>query len=326
MSDHSMQNGDAKILQRLDQIFTDIATLLDYLGRLNNGRLQAHFDDTRSAVTEAVQFRAVPPCRSYAGFLARLAWLGTAVRMGQWPAKPMPQQASTIPPPADAQPGAPPMPSGADQSLDDIPFLVWSRDFLAAVAAPATVESIEVTRAYVQARTRHRNPRRAWQWVRRDRADAPVAVDATAGTDTHSSTITAPRPGDERLGRVLLGERLAHSVGWLEGIAITAVLAALLASTYALSGQSILNQQQSEAANYAKLNQDIETILKDSASSIPTADRIQTISTACDGSTPAVRAIVANVGMSVPATDCHVRFQGLRTQFPFRALGSRRRR
>lgn len=93
MNDHSASDSNANILHRLGEILADIKTLLDYLGRLDNGRLQAHFDDTRSTATETVAICAVPPCRTYAGFLTRLGFLGSAIRRGQWPPT-EPQQSS----------------------------------------------------------------------------------------------------------------------------------------------------------------------------------------------------------------------------------------
>ena len=275
MSDVPEPDANATVIQRLGDILTDIKTLLDYLGRLDNGRLQAHFDDTRAAVTEAVQFRAVPPCRTYAAFLARLAWLGTSITMGHWPAAPMPDSsiAAAMPP---ATPGAQGRPNEVTEPLGDIPFLVWSRDFLAAVAAPATVESIEVTRAYVQTRIRHSYSSRIWRlW-------ATPALSSDALDKRLTDRPVAPPASDaQRTGRLLHGAMLATAVRWLEAKALIATVAALIVSTYALSGQTILDQKQTVAASYTKLSQDIETIIESLIPLQPTADGSLAIPASC---------------------------------------------
>ncbi len=246
MSDHSASDSNANILHRLGEILADIKTLLDYLGRLDNGRLQAHFDDTRSTATETVALRAVPPCRTYAGFLTRLGLLGSAIRRGQWPPT-EPQQSS---------PDSASTPHGNDKPLDDIPFLIWSRDFLASVASPATVETIEITRAYVEARARHR----IWLWLKR-RIPARTAAVHGGSAGSHlppAGTHFRHRPDSEQAGRILHGARLATLVVVVESLALLATFVALIASTYVLSGQTILSQKQTAASSYATLKQQIE--------------------------------------------------------------------
>lgn len=266
MSDIPIPDANATVIQRLGDILTDIKTLLDYLGRLDNGRLQAHFDDTRAAVTEAVQFRAVPPCRTYAAFLARLAWLGTSITMGRWPADPMPDSsiAAAMPP---ATPGAQGRQNEVTEPLGDIPFLVWSRDFLAAVAAPATVESIEVTRAYVQ--TRIRRSHSGWIWRRRGK---PSVSRGDIGKPLTAPPAALAISDAQRTGRLLHGAMLATAVRWLEAKALIATVAALIVSTYALSGQTILDQKQTVAASYTRLSQDIEAIIESMIPIEPTVD------------------------------------------------------
>ncbi len=275
MSDAPEPDANATVIQRLGDILTDIKTLLDYLGRLDNGRLQAHFDDTRAAVTEAVQFRAVPPCRTYAAFLARLAWLGTSITMGRWPADPMPDS-STIAAAPPSTPGAQGGQSQVTEPLGDIPFLVWSRDFLAAVAAPATVESIEVTRAYVQTRIHHSHSSRIWRpWSK------PELPPGGIGRGSTVPPVAQPISDAQRTGRLLHGAMLARAVRWLEAKALIATVAALIVSTYALSGQTILDQKQTVAANYASLSQGIETIIESMIPVQPMADASLAIPASC---------------------------------------------
>jgi hypothetical protein len=294
MSEHSEPSAEAKLLHRLDEFLTDIGTLLDYLSRLDNGRLQAHFDDTRSAVTAAVQFRAQPPCKSYAGFLARLTYLATKIRREQWSFDSVVEPSGAPPMPPGPTPGATPgatmkrsdagarqapardgvppaapggaiaVPPNGERRLDDLSFLIWSRDFLAAVAAPATVESIEITRAFVQARIHGGMLRRAGQWLRRLLPEAPTSRARTAATAGDAGE-TGADLSVERADRKVFGRMLSATVGWLEISAVLAVCAALGASTYALSGHSLLDQQKSALASYGKLDYDIEAIVASAA-------------------------------------------------------------
>lgn len=294
MSDHPASDSKANILQRLGEIITDIKTLLDYLSRLDHGLLQAHFDDTRSAGSQTVQLRAVPPCHTYADFLTRLAWLGTSISKDQWPPDPMPQSSATLRTPA-GQAGATAIQPPVDAPLDDIPFLIWSRDFLASVASPATVETIEITRAYVEARARHR----IWRWLKR-RLKVPTAAGYGGGRHASPPHTGAARKSDsERAGRTLHGGRLATSVSIVEVLALVATFVALIASTYVLSGQSILTLNQTEAANYATVKQQIEAV----AEGLPLSDRriaVDPISL-CQQTMAPASTIFAAMGTMVPA-------------------------
>jgi len=101
-----------------------IFVLLNHLQRQSDNRLQAQFDDTHLPEVRPVRL-ATPPCASYADFQTRL----TRIR----------------------ETGVSATPSGKPE-IDDLTFLRWSKDFLSAVAAPATVESISITREYMRAR------------------------------------------------------------------------------------------------------------------------------------------------------------------------------
>ena len=110
-----------------ERLIEHIFVLLNYLQRQSDNRLQAHFDDTRLADARPLRL-ASPPCASYADFQSRL----TRIK----------------------ETGISTTPSG-DPKVDDLTFLRWSKDFLAAVAAPATVETISITREYMRARAEH---------------------------------------------------------------------------------------------------------------------------------------------------------------------------
>jgi len=116
----------------------DVWVLLDFLGRQADSRLQAQFEDTRIGLATPSCKLAAPPCRTYRHFLKRVMSISDTLS-GSDPAAPA--QSPTA--------GSPPE---GDEGMEDLDFLYFTRDFLAAVAAPATVHTIGVTRAYINAR------------------------------------------------------------------------------------------------------------------------------------------------------------------------------
>lgn len=217
----------SELRDRLKALLSDVKVLLAYLGQLADPILQAHFEDTRKNLTEIVRLRSTPPCRTYHHFLARLSEIGVAVIEG----KSIDDIQTLRPPNAPPAPGATPAAPEGDETQDGISFLYWSRDFLASVAAPATIESIAITRAYIEARTRGR-------WVR-------------------------------RLGHILLGNGFVHGrepltraqevalslsgkVGRLELWSLGVLLVTLGISVFALAGRTAVQQQQAAAAVYGK--------------------------------------------------------------------------
>ncbi len=210
------------------RLIRDISTLLEFLGQRADSRLQAHFDDTRADLTAPVRKLAVPPCRSYRHFLNRLI----AIEAGK-PASP--QAAKQL---------------EGDAKLDDLAFLYFSRDFLAAVAAPATVDTIRVTGAYIRAR-RHSLTwrlshalRRCWQrWRRGDGTSLPGSAqedEATAGAN-----------------------RLAFRVVLIEYFAVVLTAATLAISAYAFSGHIILESQRRILSDYDAISRDRVTLIKE---------------------------------------------------------------
>jgi hypothetical protein len=119
----------------INRALQDISLILGFLGTLPEGRLLSFFDDTQSKISASAARTTLPPCASYSEFLNRLAEISSAFQTGQRP--------TTPPPGPDGR--APLGPEG---------FVYWSRDFLAAVAAPATAESIRLTHDYVVRRAR----------------------------------------------------------------------------------------------------------------------------------------------------------------------------
>ena len=57
MTENPVPQPRKEIKDKLGRTLTDIAILLEYLGQLSDGRLQAHFEDTRHTITEVVPRR-----------------------------------------------------------------------------------------------------------------------------------------------------------------------------------------------------------------------------------------------------------------------------
>src|SRR5262249_25689176 len=116
----------------------DIWLLLDYLDRSPDSRLLAQFDDTRANLALASPVLAKPPCQNYRDFLCRLTAIEKRTHK---------KAAESRETHAQGQ-------SNGDPDLDDLWFLRWSRNFLAIVVTPATLDSIRTTREFIQERAR----------------------------------------------------------------------------------------------------------------------------------------------------------------------------
>jgi hypothetical protein len=199
MSDEKQQDDyDRK------QLLRHIFVLLDYLERQSDNRLQAQFDDTRQKLSLTTPKVALAPCDKYDEFFIRLAQLRT---------KPE-----------------------ASVTADDEQFLRVSRDFLAVVAHPATVETICITREYIN--TRNTYGLRGWYIGRRQRGGSmrrpgSAAVDDEGFKDSARS--------------------LASIVGWAEGLAIVTTFVALFFSAHAMVGRLIINQERDALTKYQEL-------------------------------------------------------------------------
>jgi len=213
--------------KQLSETFSDAMLLLEFLGQRADSRLQAHFDDTRPDLASPMQKLATPPCKSYKKFLNRLVSIGHNLSAEATTGQGKRSRADT----------------NRGDDLSDTAFLSFSRDFLAAVAAPATVNSIRVTRAYVDARRQS-----IWRWL----------AFWTKGSPSRSDNLV-----------VIGARRLATRVVWIENIAITLTAFTLLASAYAFSGQMILDNRQKISDNYDQIGRDMGALVKD----LPVAER-----------------------------------------------------
>jgi len=127
-------------------------------------------------------------------------------------------------------------PSG-DRKIDDLTFLRWSKDFLAAVAATATAESISITREYMRVRTEH--GLKSWgEWWQSLRAPASVRR-ARALTSDWSFQDTA--------------HRLARQLPWLERWTVVVTVFAVILSAHAMAGRLIIDREQAALKNFQEL-------------------------------------------------------------------------
>jgi hypothetical protein len=210
------------------QIRRDIALLLDFLEQLADNRLFAQFKDTRVNAAENPPSTntpadfvgnppsiARPPCANYADFLNRLA---TINRDGPVKDEPFGSR-------------------DGDPKLDDLSFLRWSRNFLAAIAAPATVRSIKITDEFLRARG-HYIPyliriRRAANWLRQ-----------------------MPRASKQAAGSYRL--RLPRSVVRLEIGLIGITLLTVVISAYAMVGKYISDQRADALNGFSSIVHDVD--------------------------------------------------------------------
>jgi hypothetical protein len=264
----------------------DVGLLIEFLGQQADSRLQAHFEDTRGHLSSPVRTLGVPPCRTYRHFLNRLVAIG-----GPLPG--LPVEGTTAPtPPHSAHEG--------DEGLNDIAFLYFSRDFLAAVAAPATVETICVTRAYKAAR-RHSLLSHFRSGLRRNKSRAESARTSPPAPSSDECTASA--------------RRLAFRVIGIEYGAILLTLVTLAISAYALAGRTILDSQRQILADYAAIGHDREVLASDtSAASFGSVSPASTASL-CDPASSRPRAALkdaafpmqldppANGALAAPAPD-----------------------
>ena len=180
------------------RLVADCSLLLDYLSRAPDSRLDWCFDETRGRAGGVPPARiAVPPeqTRTKTHFLEELTGLASKVR--------------------DAGP------DGSPLDPKQIALLLTSRDFLSAIAWPATVETIRVTQAYRAERQRLRVP--LWR-----RAVARFRAGALGGADSAGEEDRA-----DFYGRRIARRRDKYQLG----------LVALVALTVWLSYETVVGQR-----------------------------------------------------------------------------------
>ena len=211
-----MSNGELKDAGKVpsakpdwERLIEHIFVLLNHLQRQSDSRLQAHFDDTRLPDARPLRL-ATPPCASYADFQTRF----TRIKEN----------------------GISTTPSGKPE-IDDLTFLRWSKDFLAAVAAPATVESISITREYM--RVRAEQALRSWaEWWQ--------SLRAPASARRAKATIK-----DERFQDT--AHWLARHLVWLERWTVLVTVLTVVLSAHAMVGRLIIDREQEALKKFQEL-------------------------------------------------------------------------
>ena len=220
----------------IDRALHDISALLEYLGTAPDGRLLGYFADTQGRIGDGAAKRTVPPCASYTEFLSLIFQVSEAFQTGRQELLP------TLPAPAEGQP-----------KLSPEAFVYWSRDFLSAVAAPATAESIRLTHDYVIRRARR------WRWR-----------GSHGRTTPPPATGLPPLPQDpDASERKMLAKRLARWVQFSERITVLVVILTVAVSIYALSGRLILANAEDMEAAWKTIDQQLEA-QEDRLLSLPT--------------------------------------------------------
>jgi hypothetical protein len=225
MPDEKWLWDQPKSWHAMNRALHDIGVLLDYLNELPDSRLLGYFKATQDRVSELGARNTLPPCDSYPEFLDRLDAIAAAFQTGCKPTE------------HAGQPGA-------------VAFIDWSRDFLAAAAAPATASSIRLTRLYgiYRARGAFAWLGRPFVWlfrtVRRPARDAPTFPLLPPDPEAHIH---------ERFAR-----RLGSWVKWFEWCTVVMVLFTLTVSIYALSGRLILTNEKQTSEAWASLDAQVE--------------------------------------------------------------------
>ncbi|HEY4041930.1 MAG TPA: hypothetical protein VGM32_08805 [Rhodopila sp.] len=226
MPDEKWLQNEPQSWHDLNRALQDISTLLAYLGALPEGRLLSFFDDTQSKISTPATRITLPPCPSYPEFLDRLTEISRAFQAGQRPETPV-------------------RADGA-HSLSPEGFVYWSRDFLAAVAAPATADSIRLTHDYVVRRAR------SGAWWRRLAGFVPGSKQQTAITP-----VLVVNPDDET--RKLSARRLAIRVRNYEWITMVVVAVTVIVSIYALSGRLILGREKEARDAFTAIDAQVQS-------------------------------------------------------------------
>jgi hypothetical protein len=202
------------------QIRRDIAVLLDYLEQLADNRLSAQFKDTRPGAENAPAAEAAtgastrPPCSNYADFLNRLDAINRNGAMRDEP--------------VGCQDG--------DPKLSDISFLRWSRNFLASIAAPATVQSIALTKEFLEMRGHY----------------VPLLTKIRRAITREKALGSAAEPA--RLQRL----RLPRSFGRLERGLILVTFLTVIISAYAMVGKYISDQRADALNSFSSIVHDVD--------------------------------------------------------------------
>ena len=135
MSESKSPESETENQRRLVNALRDIETLLDYIERSPSIRLMSWFTETRLPTDMSAPPTIPQPC-PYAQFHCRLA--GILSRF--------PRKRPVGSPQTDEKQGA----QAVEKQADDIAFVCHCRDFLSAIAAPVTAESVRLTDEFIR--------------------------------------------------------------------------------------------------------------------------------------------------------------------------------
>jgi hypothetical protein len=226
--------------EEIKAALADVGILLEFLGRADDGRLQFYFKDTRGNIAGVIAKNTSPPCSSYAGFLSRLARIRADANKNDI--------SSDLP--------ASPQNEEVDPQISDLAFLLWTRDFLAAVAAPATADTIRLTESYMESRT--------VSFLRRLRevtAYLPKTNSVRTTSDLPSRIVK-----EDVVRRY--AAQLASRVKLMNYLTFGITVITLVISIYALSGHQIVSARDDTINTFRTINAkifDIETHISSSS-------------------------------------------------------------
>jgi hypothetical protein len=233
------------------ELIDDIDVLLDHLGRAVPGRLEACFEDSRGTTARGTGI-ADPPKVMPADGAGGAAENRTKVAFIEHLAEIADRVAKAA------------VQAGGDQNVpwtgfvQDLAFLLQARDFLATLAQPATVDTIRLTRAYVDETIRQRKRGTG----RRSSAGEPsgdrgFSVEADGSTSVGDGA--APRNHAE------IGLALAGRMAGLRRLCSGCVVATLLISLYAFTGKVLLDEGERTQGLLGRVAEDISAAINTEA-------------------------------------------------------------
>ena len=253
----------------------EIYLLLSYIQGVPEKRLTKYFGENAQRVQERDD-APVPPTWDLAYFLGRLAAIESSgpdfdpnaiTQAGVKPPTAPPNPAATTTEiKADADPGSsalPPSKLDPGPNTADLAFLIWTQDFLAAVAAPVTVETLMVTQAFRVARMRSVLSELSGAVRNLLRSTAPPPADRGA--------ILAPRPSPfdpevtlaaKHATLQAYGKRLATRVSRLSWLTAAIIFFTVWSSALVYTGRVLVRE-----------NVTLQTAYKEIAGRIALADK-----------------------------------------------------
>jgi hypothetical protein len=194
MTDHK-----APFMQELISALSDIGILLEFLGREPDARLQSFFKKARK-LNEQSDIQTEPPSKTYSAFLNRISMI-----QAEYDEKGKISEEGPVGP----------------NGLTNAAFVLWTRDFLSALAAPSTADSIRITNEYMK----HR-----FNKISRNAGDQyEVSAAKTIGT-----------------------------VKWTQNLALITTVGIIVISIYALAGHQILSAKTGALAELKDIDDHIE--------------------------------------------------------------------